>query len=218
MHIVHSLLGMLVILGFAVLMLGWHNVWMAREGRRIAVDMKSLGASVVTGQKSMAALAIVVGAAVLREGSEVVLFLYGIALSGGDSVISMIVGGLSGLGLGATISALMYFGLLRIPSRHLFAVTSWLITFLAAGMASQATVFLQQAGIVTILPHVVWDSSAILSVGSMFGKALHTLVGYTDRPTAIQLVVYASTLFTITALVKVIGRTPATQPILKSKS
>ena len=194
----------------AVLMLTWHNVWMAREGRHIAAEMKSLGASVVTGQKSLTALAVVIGIAVLREGSEVVLFLYGIALSGGDSASSMIVGGILGLALGAVISALMYFGLLRIPSRHLFTVTSWLITFLAAGMASQATVFLQQAGIVTVLPHVVWDTSGLLSVGSMFGKALHTLIGYTDRPTAIQLIVYITTLATITTLVKIIGR--PTQP------
>ena len=197
----------------AVLMLTWHNVWMAREGRHIAVNMKALGADVVTGRRSLAALAIVVGIAVLREGSEIVLFLYGIALAGGSTVVSMMTGGLLGLALGAGISAMMYFGLLRIPARHLFTVTSWLITLLAAGMASQATVFLQQAGIVTVLSHVVWDTSGLLSVGSMFGKALHTLVGYTDRPTGIQLIVYAATLLTISTLAKVLGHSIVAQPV-----
>ena len=92
------------------------------------------------------------------------------------------------------VSALMYFGLLRIPTRHLFAVTTWLIALLAAGMASQAIVFLQQAGLVTVLSHVVWNTSGVLSDGSLAGKALHTLVGYADRPTGIQLVVYVATL------------------------
>jgi len=193
------------VMAIAVLMLTWHNVWMAREGRHIAMQMKSLGEDVTRGRRTLAALAVVVGIAVLREGSEIVLFLYGIALSGGSSVMSMLIGGALGLLLGAGVSATMYFGLVRIPTHRLFAVTSWLIALLAAGMASQAIVFLQQAGIVTVLSHTVWDTSGILSNGSIAGKALHTLIGYTDRPTAIQLLVYAATLAVIFTLMKLFG-------------
>lgn len=193
------------VMAIAVLMLTGHNVWMAREGRHIAQEMQSLGDDVVTGRRSLKALAIVVSIAVLREGSEIVLFLYGIALSAGNSELSMFVGGAIGLALGAGTSALMYFGLMRIPTRHLFAVTSWLIALLAAGMASQAIVFLQQAGLVTVLSHVVWDTSGVLSDGSVAGKALHTLVGYADRPTGIQLVVYAVTLISIFTLMRLFG-------------
>ena len=192
----------------AVLMLTGHNVWMAREGRQIACDMKSIGEEVVLGRRSLTALAIVVSVAVLREGSEIVLFLYSISLSGGDSVIAMFIGGAIGLALGGVISAMMYFGLLKIPTRHVFAVTSWLIALLAAGMASQAIVFLQQAGLVTVLSHVVWNTSGMLSDDSIVGKALHTLLGYTDRPTGIQLVVYAATLMTIFTLMRLFGHSP----------
>src|ERR1700743_2773816 len=71
------------ILLLAVCMLTWHNVWMAGHGRQMAREMKGMGAQVSAGERSLAALAIVVGVAVLREGSEVVLFLYGNALQGG---------------------------------------------------------------------------------------------------------------------------------------
>src|SRR5665811_1019302 len=64
------------ILGVAVVMLMWHNAWMARHGREIADDMRNVGHAVSEGAKPLTALAIVVGLAVLREGSEVVLFLY----------------------------------------------------------------------------------------------------------------------------------------------
>ena len=37
------------ILGFAVLMLGWHNVWMARHGREIAAEMRAAGEAVAAG-------------------------------------------------------------------------------------------------------------------------------------------------------------------------
>jgi high-affinity iron transporter len=197
------------VMGIAVLMLVWHNVWMARQGRHIARDMKYLGTDVMTGKRSLCALAIVIGVAMLREGSEVVLFLYGIALSGGESIAAMMTGGAVGIVLGGVMSAMMYFGLLRIPTRHVFAATSTLIAFLAAGMAAQATVFLEQAGWINHLTYTVWDTSFILSDSSMMGKALHTLVGYTDRPSAMQLVVYLATLGAIFLLMKLLGHTPA---------
>jgi high-affinity iron transporter len=201
------------VMAIAVLMLTGHNVWMAREGRHIAQEMKSLGEDVFSGRRTLAALAIVVCIAVLREGSEIVLFLYGIALSAGSTAFSMFIGGAIGLALGAGVSALMYFGLLRIPSRHLFTVTSWLIALLAAGMASQAVVFLQQAGLVTVLSHVVWDTSNVLSDGSLAGKALHTLVGYAARPTGIQLIAFVATLAVIFTLMRLFGHPPRSQKI-----
>ncbi|MGH8755277.1 MAG: FTR1 family protein, partial [Burkholderiales bacterium] len=78
-----------VILLVAVVMLAWHNVWMARHGRAIAAAVKAVGKAVAAGSRTMAALAIVVGIAVLREGSEVVLFIYGIAVSSNETVTAM---------------------------------------------------------------------------------------------------------------------------------
>ena len=135
------------VLLLAVAMLAWHNVWMASHGRAIAQEMRRVGAAVAAGERPLFALSIVVGVAVLREGSEIVLFLYGIAASGGASALAMMTGGALGLAGGIVLSALMYFGLLAVPARHLFAVTSWLITLLAAGLAAQAVAFLQQAGL-----------------------------------------------------------------------
>lgn len=189
----------------AVVMLASHNIWMARQGRHIAAEMKSLGVAVVKGNRTLAALAVVVGVAVLREGSEIALFLYGVALSSGNSTASMLAGGAIGFAMGACVSALMYFGLLNIPSRHLFSVTSGLIALLAAGMAAQAVVFLQQAGLVTVLSHVMWNTSAVISDGSIAGKTLHTLIGYTATPTGIQMLAYVGTLATIFILMRLYG-------------
>ena len=200
------------ILGFAVLMLGWHNVWMARHGRELAAEMREAGAAVAEGAKSLAALAVVVAIAVLREGSEVVLFLYGVAAAEGGAGVGMMVGGAIGLALGALVSFLTYRGLIIIPTRHLFAVTSTLIALLAAGMAAQAIAFLEQADILTALDQTVWDTSWILSDGSILGRALHTLIGYVDQPTGMQLIVYAATLAVITALMRLFAVPPAQRP------
>src|ERR1051325_477513 len=190
------------ILLLAVAMLTWHNVWMAGHGREMAKHMRSVGDAVSAGERSLAALAIVVGVAVLREGSEVVLFLYGISSQGGPSSSALLIGGALGLAAGAATSALMYFGLLAIPAGRLFAVTSGLITLLAAGMAAQALLFLQQAGYLEFLTRTVWDTSWLLPQDGIAGRLLHTLVGYSDRPNGAQLVGYALTIVAVTALMR----------------
>ncbi|MCI0600772.1 MAG: FTR1 family protein [Beijerinckiaceae bacterium] len=189
-------------LGVAVIMLGWHNVWMARHGRQISKDLHRLGHDVTLGARPMAALAIVVAVAVLREGSEVVLFLYGVVIASRESSVGLMLGGLLGLLLGAGISALTYRGLVIIPPRYLFRITSVLIGLMAAGMAAQSVAFLEQANIVTRLGDAVWNTSWLLADNSIAGRVLHTLVGYTGNPTQLQLVVYLATLGTIFGLMK----------------
>ena len=195
------------VLGAAVIMLMWHNAWMARHGREIASEMRRVGTAVSEGAKPLTALAVVVGLAVLREGSEVVLFLYGIFASG-TSASSLLLGGVLGIAAGAAFTALTYFGLLAIPNRYIFSVTSWLIALLAAGMAAQSVQFLNNAGVVVALDHTVWDTSWLLSEGSIFGRMLHALIGYTERPTEMQLLVYVAILIAMFLLMRVARPSP----------
>jgi len=190
------------VLLLAVVMLTWHNVWMAGHGRQMAREMREVGAQVAAGERTLTALAIVVGVAVLREGSEVVLFLYGIASQPGTTTASLLVGGALGVVSGAAMSALMYYGLLAIPAHRLFRVTSGLITLLAAGMAAQAVLFLQQAGYLQVLMSTVWDTSWLLPQDTIVGRLLHTLIGYSDAPNGAQLVAYAATIVAITLLMR----------------
>jgi len=192
------------VLGLAVCMLTWHNIWMARHGREMAAELRDAGLAVKNGSRSLAALAIVVGVAVLREGSEIVLFLYGLVISGGSTALGLLAGSALGLLLGCAVSALTFLGLVTIPSRYLFGVTTTLITFLAAGLAAQSVLFLQQAGLITRLQATAWDSSAILSDTSLFGRLLHTLIGYSDQPSQMQVLVYGVTLATIFTLTKLL--------------
>ena len=180
------------ILATAVVLLSWHNMWMARHGRELAGELRQAGTDVVEGRRSFWALATIVFTAVLREGSEVVLFLYGVAISDGTSGFGLLGGGLMGLVAGGVVSILTYKGLLAIPMRHFFTVTNWLITLLAAGMAAQAVSYLEQAGVITVLGQTMWDSSGLLSEKSLPGRILHTLVGYSDQPSAAKLLAYVS--------------------------
>jgi len=192
------------ILLLAVCMLTWHNVWMASHGREMARELKAAGHQVITGERTLTALAIVVGVAVLREGSEVVLFLYGIAAQGGTTAGGMVAGGVLGLAAGAAVSALMYFGLLTIPAGKLFQVTSGLITLLAAGMAAQAVLFVQNGGWLEYFTTTVWNTSWLVKEDSLTGRLLHTLVGYSEAPNGAQLIAYGATIVMILVLMRLV--------------
>jgi len=196
------------ILFAAVGMLGWHNIWMSRHGRELAAEATRVGRGVLTGERPLYALALVVGIAVLREGSEIVLFLYSIVVAGGGSALGMAVGGALGLVMGVAAGAGIYLGLLAIPMRHLFSVTGWLILFIAAGMASQGAAFLLQADLLPALGNNLWDTSFLLSERSLLGQLLHVLLGYTAQPAGIQLVFYLATLIVILSLTRFLGRVP----------
>ena len=198
------------ILGVAVIMLGWHNVWMAQHGRELAAELAAAGRAVVAGSKTLTALAIVVAVAVLREGAEVVLFLYGVVIASGESGWGLFAGGMLGLAAGVSVSALTYVGLVKIPPRYLFSVTSMLIAFLAAGMASQCVAFLQRADILDFWSATLWDTSWLLPGNSLAGRVLRALIGYDDRPSILQAVAYIVTLATILVAMRVF--TPAKLP------
>jgi high-affinity iron transporter len=193
------------ILLLAVGMLGWHTIWMSRHGRELAASARAIGKAVISGSRPLYVLAVVCGVAVLREGSETVLFLYGIAAGGGAGAVSLVAGGALGLASGIGIGAVLYFGLLRIPTQRLFSVTNWMVLLLAAGMAAQAAGFLVQADLLPALGEAVWDTSAVLSEKSLVGKALHTLIGYVSRPDGVQILFYLATLFGIWVLARRIG-------------
>jgi len=182
-----------VVLLAAVVMIGWHVVWMARHSRELTAQMKAVGADVSSGHRPMTALLVVVAIAVLREGSEVVLFGYGL-FAGGSSVGSLVLGGVLGLAAGIGLGFALYFGMLAIPMRHLFSTTNGLLVLLAAGMASQAAGKLVQADALPALVDTLWDTSWLLSDDGWLGRTLHVLVGYTAQPSGIQLVFYAAPL------------------------
>jgi high-affinity iron transporter len=197
------------ILFTAVAMLGWHNIWMNRHGRELAASAAGLGRAVVGGSRPLYALGVVVGIAVLREGSEIVLFLYGIAVASGVGALAMLAGGVLGLIGGVAVGTLIYFGLLAIPIKRLFTVTSWLILLLAAGMASQGAAFLMQADLLPAFGNGLWDTSSILGERSMLGTLLHVLIGYSAQPAGIQVVFYLATVFVIGGLMQLLSRAPA---------
>lgn len=184
------------ILGLAVLMLGWHNIWMARHAQSMVSEARAVIADVADGRRDLSALAIVIALAVLREGSETALFLFGLA-SGGQAPGQIVGGGVLGLAAGAAVGVALYAGLLRIPVRRFFTVTAGLVLFLAAGMAGQMARVLIQGDFLPALANPLWDTSSMLPMDSPAGTLLHVLAGYDARPSGMQILVYGAVLLLI---------------------
>ena len=182
------------ILCFAVVMLSWHILWMSRHAASVTAELKEVGQAVRLGQRSLAALGAVVAVAVMREGSEVVLFLYGIVAATHTGALALTTGGFAGLALACATSWLLYRGLVIIPLRRLFSVTNGLIALLAAGMAGQAAAILHSADLLPGWGEELWNTSFILADDSLLGRSLHALVGYSARPSGIQLAAWLATL------------------------
>ncbi|MDE1884269.1 MAG: FTR1 family protein [Xanthomonadaceae bacterium] len=170
----------------AVLMIGWHVIWMSSHGKQLVHEMQSVGHAVKAGSSSLVMLLAVVALAVLREGSEIVLFLYGMA-AGGAGRADLLLGVPFGIAGGVAVGYALYFGLLRIPLRHFFTATNWMLVLLAAGLASSAARFLIQANWLPAWHNQFWNTSALLDNGSVVGQALHILVGYDARPAGMQI-------------------------------
>ena len=206
------------ILFIAVALIGWHVVWMNSHGKKMAADLRATAKSVAEGEKHMSILAIVVGLAVMREGSEVVLMLQGL-WTGSDSSATMITGSTLGLAAGVAVGALLYFGLLALSLPRLFAFTNVVLVLIAAGMAARGANFLVQADLLPALGSRLWDTSFILSDDSVIGKALSALIGYIARPSGIEVAFYLATVAAIAALIRIthhihFGRTRQMLPVL----
>ena len=194
----------------AVLMIGWHVIWMSRHARELTMHIKAVGSDVTTGKRPMTALLVVIMLAVLRVGSDVVLFGYGLVASGA-ALSDLFIGGGLGLVLGSAVGLALYFGLLTIPVRHFFSATNWLLVLLAGGLAGSAASKLVQADVLPSLADPLWDTSGVLSDSSPVGEFLHVLVGYSAQPSGMQMAFYLATVLLLLAGMR-LSRTAAPAP------
>ena len=183
----------------AVAMLAWHNIWMTTHGRELAQQMKNTAREVSDGRSECSIILLVIALAVMREGSETALFLYGVAAEGDNGIRNTLTGGAMGLASGALVASLLYAGLLRIPLRWFFLVTGALVLLLAASMASQAARLLIQADVLPSLAAPLWNTSSVLPQNTVAGTLLHGLIGYDAEPAGMQVVAYLVVLITISS-------------------
>src|SRR5438876_1155190 len=76
----------------------------------------------------------------------------------------------------------------------------------ARAPAAQAANFLVRADLLPPVGRRIWDTSWLLPQDSPIGQLLHTLIGYVDRPSGLQLIAYVATLAMIGGAMRFWGR------------
>lgn len=165
--------------------------WMRRHGRSMKRDLEAQ-LSIAVIRQSWWGVFVLALVAVAREGSETVIFLYGILSSGaaGD-LLSGVGAGLFGFAL-----ALLSYGLLQAGSRVLswrlfFRITEVMLLFLACALLMTGIDGLIDLEILPRLSRRLWDSGWLLSDGDATGGFISALTGYRATPNLMELIVFA---------------------------
>lgn len=189
----------LIIVSCALLMLGYHSIWVSTHAKEMVMQARSLGQSALQGG-ALWALAVAVAMAVLREGAETVLFVAGIASGETDQPTwRLLLGCVSGLLAGVALGVAIYAGMARIKTQSIFSVTQVLMCLLTGSLASQLAKTLVQADVLSWGAQTAWDVSGVLSNSSPVAVLLHALVGYEAQPSVLQVLFYGSTVLIVLA-------------------
>lgn len=140
---------------------------------------------------------VVVITAIIREGSEILLFVNGF-IGIPKMLSSVLMGGAVGAGIGLSVGVFFYY--LLVNTRKSFGIwLGYLILLLIGGsMVTQAVQFMIQANYITMVAPI-WDTSNIISERSVAGQLLYALLGYEATPAPQQAVAYVCSIIVLIA-------------------
>jgi high-affinity iron transporter len=172
----------------AVGVLTWMIFWMRRQGSRIRSQLQErVDTALVAGGTALGSLAFF---AVLREGIETALFLFGADRATSTSDLAAIIGGLIGLVIATGLGVLLYRGAIKMNVRTFFKITGALILVVAAGLFAFSVHELQEAGYLPFLTSTAFDIDGALTDEGGVGALLRALVGYNADPSWLEVVAW----------------------------
>ncbi len=171
---------------FASLVLTYMIFYMASQRRFLQRIQREVDAEAQ--KKHKLGLALLSFTTVLREGVETVLFLGAAVFVQADG--KALLGALLGIAAAVFLGFLMLETSLKLDVKKLFQLTSILLLFFAAGLATQSAHEFQELGIIPVLADNAWDTEAFLNQQSGIGRIARSLFGYSDRPAWLEVGVY----------------------------
>lgn len=163
--------------------------WMRRHGGGLKRQLEdgARRAALAGGGWGLFVLALI---AVAREGSETVIFLYGVLAGAATGFATAALAVLFGLVVAALLYGLLQLGRRRLSWRLFFRVTETMLLFLAASLVMTGADTLVSLGVLPVIGGALWDSTFLLDDGGRLGGTIAALTGYRARPDLIALVVY----------------------------
>ena len=166
-------------------------LWMKHHGRSMKRDME---ASLERSKQNANwwGVTLLVALAIAREGSETVIFLYGLGFGQSGHVDPMQYLAVAiGLALAFLTFYLLQLGGKIFSWRLFFRATEIMLLFLAAGLFETGVDKLIDKEILPVVMNQVWNTSWLLDDSSTFGSLVATLTGYRAHPAGMNLIAYA---------------------------
>ncbi|MCC2646111.1 MAG: hypothetical protein K0R02_176 [Rickettsiaceae bacterium] len=193
----------IIILCLSIIMIGWTVIWMKGRAKHLKKDLNELSDLLKQGKIFALTLPLMVATFIFREGTEIVLFVYGVLTVENLSIVRLLTSVVLGVGAGLVVGTGLYLGLTQYSGRKLFKITSWLFILIAASLSAELANLLNSIGILNYFSSMLWDTSWIIKDSSVIGGILNTIFGYQARPTVLQLLFYLFTVTIILSLDKV---------------
>jgi high-affinity iron transporter len=162
--------------------------WMRRHGRTLKRELHAK-LDEAADRSSWVAVFVLAAIAVMREGSEAAVFLYGTMVSAGSSILNSVVAAVLGFALAIATYGLLQAGARIFSWRAFFRVTEIMLLLLAGALLLTGVDNLVSLGLIPQLSGRIWDTSRILTDGGAFGGLVSALTGYRAKPVLIQVLV-----------------------------
>jgi high-affinity iron transporter len=181
----------LVVTGVAAALILQMVAWMHRRGGHLQDELNRSAERAVSRQNWWGFL-LLAAIAVAREGSETVVFLYGIlASANGTSLLAGIAAAVAGFTAAGVLYWLLQVGSRWFSWRAFFRVTEVLLLFLAASLLMTALDRAIGLDLVPTLSPPLWDTSWLLDDMTGPGGFVSAMTGYRARPELVSVLVYA---------------------------
>ncbi|MEO9453666.1 FTR1 family iron permease [Chromobacterium phragmitis] len=165
-------------------------LWMREHGRTLKKELES-GLSEKAASGSWWGVTVLAALAIAREGSETVVFLYGmLAEAGGMELVKMAGAGAAGLALAFLTFYVLQLGGKVLSWRLFFRVTEIMLLLLGASLFLSGVEKLISMDVLPALVDPLWDSSALLDDMSPVGGVVAALTGYRSHPALTSLLAY----------------------------
>jgi high-affinity iron transporter len=173
----------------AAAVLTYMTFWMRSHAATISSELRARAQSALDGRARWG-LGLLSFQAVGREGLETMVFTLAIVFA--TSAHGVIIGGVVGLAVSMAMAFAIYHLGKRINVAVFFKVIGGLLIVFAAGLLVDAVENMQQLGWLPFLTQHLWDTGRYLSEDSAMGDVVHSVFGYAEQPTVLQLIVYVA--------------------------
>jgi high-affinity iron transporter len=161
--------------------------WMARQGKTMKAQLEA-GARASLSAGRAWGIGLLVFVSVIREGIETALFLSAATFASSGS--ATLVGGLVGLAAAVGVAGAIYVGGVRLNLARFFQVAGALLVVFGAAILRYAVHEFEEVGLLPPLIEQVWNTGRLLPEGVGLGAVLQALIGYTSKPSLMQLIAY----------------------------